>query len=112
MSKNTVTPYQDSAQGKKEQVTQMFNTISDSYDGLNRVISWGSDVKWRKFVVQKVAEIHPTTVLDVATGTADLAIALTTIPNVRITGLDISEGMLEVGREKIAKKRSAKSADM
>ena len=63
MSKNTVTPYQDSAQGKKEQVTQMFNTISDSYDGLNRVISWGSDVRWRKFVVQKVAEIHPTTVL-------------------------------------------------
>ena len=105
MPKNTVTPYQDSAQGKKEQVTQMFNTISDTYDGLNRLISWGSDVKWRKFVVQKVAEIHPTTVLDVATGTADLAIALTTIPNVRITGLDISEGMLEVGREKIAKKK-------
>ena len=56
MSANTVTPYENSAQGKKQQVTQMFNTISGTYDGLNRVISWGSDIKWRKFVVQKVAE--------------------------------------------------------
>ena len=60
MSVNTVTPYQNSAQGKKQQVTQMFNTISGTYDGLNRVISLGSDIKWRKFVVQKVAEIRPT----------------------------------------------------
>ena len=67
MSENTVTPYQGSTDGKKQQVTQMFNTISETYDGLNRVISWGSDVKWRKFVVQKVAEINPSTVLDVAT---------------------------------------------
>ena len=52
MSENTVTPYQGSTDGKKQQVTQMFNTISETYDGLNRVISWGSDVKWRKFVVQ------------------------------------------------------------
>ena len=79
MSANTVTPYENSAQGKKQQVTQMFNTISGTYDGLNRVISWGSDIKWRKFVVQKVAEIHPSAVLDVATGTGDLAIALTEI---------------------------------
>ena len=105
MSENTVTPYQGSTDGKKQQVTKMFNTISETYDGLNRVISWGSDVKWRKFVVQKVAEINPSTVLDVATGTGDLAIALTTIPEVKITGLDISEGMLAVGREKIAKKQ-------
>ena len=104
MSANTVTPYQNSAQGKKQQVTQMFNTISGTYDGLNRVISLGSDIKWRKFVVQKVAEIRPTAVLDVATGTGDLAIALTEIEGVKITGLDISEGMLSVGREKVAKR--------
>ena len=104
MSVNTVTPYQNSAQGKKQQVTQMFNTISGTYDGLNRVISLGSDIKWRKFVVQKVAEIRPTAVLDVATGTGDLAIALTEIEGVKITGLDISEGMLSVGREKVAKR--------
>ena len=107
MSANTVTPYENSAQGKKQQVTQMFNTISGTYDGLNRVISWGSDIKWRKFVVQKVAEIHPTAVLDVATGTGDLAIALTEIKGVKITGLDISEGMLSVGREKVAKRNLA-----
>jgi len=63
----------------------MFNTISGTYDGLNRVISWGSDIKWRKFVVQKVAEIHPTAVLDVATGTGDLAIALTEIKGVKMS---------------------------
>jgi len=107
MSENTVTPYQGSTDGKKQQVTQMFNTISETYDGLNRVISWGSDVKWRKFVVQKVAEINPSTVLDVATGTGDLAIALTEIKGVKITGLDISEGMLSVGREKVAKRNLA-----
>ena len=107
MSANTVTPYENSAQGKKQQVTQMFNTISGTYDGLNRVISWGSDIKWRKFVVQKVAEIQPTAVLDVATGTGDLAIALTEIKGVKITGLDISEGMLSVGREKVAKRNLA-----
>ncbi len=105
MPENTVRPYQNSAEGKKEQVTQMFNNISSRYDGLNRVISWGSDRNWRKFVVKKVAEIKPTTVLDVATGTGDLAIALTAIEGVRVTGLDISEGMLSVGREKIAKKQ-------
>lgn len=105
MTDNTVTPYHNSAQGKKQQVTQMFNTISGTYDGLNRVISWGADVRWRKFVVNKVAEIQPATVLDVATGTGDLAIALTAIPDAKITGLDISEGMLTVGREKVAKKQ-------
>ncbi len=107
MSANTVTPYENSEEGKKQQVTQMFNTISGTYDGLNRVISWGSDIKWRKFVVQKVAEIHPKAVLDVATGTGDLAIALTEIKGVKITGLDISEGMLSVGREKVAKRNLA-----
>ena len=105
MTEKPVTPYHNSTQGKKQQVIQMFNTISGNYDGFNRVISWGADIKWRKFVVSKVAEIHPTTVLDVATGTADLAIALTAIPDAKITGLDISEGMLSVGREKVEKKQ-------
>ncbi|MDO5607069.1 MAG: bifunctional demethylmenaquinone methyltransferase/2-methoxy-6-polyprenyl-1,4-benzoquinol methylase UbiE [Capnocytophaga sp.] len=99
--KKKVTPYKDSNAGKKAQVTQMFDTISDTYDGLNRVISWGSDIKWRKKVVQKIAEIAPERILDVATGTGDLAIALTEIKNAHVTGLDISEGMLGVGKEKI-----------
>lgn len=104
MTQEKITPYKNSNEGKKEQVAQMFNTISGTYDGLNRVISWGSDVKWRKFVVEKVAEIQPKKVLDVATGTGDLAIALTHIKGLHVVGLDISEGMLAVGKEKIEKK--------
>ncbi|ATA90757.1 bifunctional demethylmenaquinone methyltransferase/2-methoxy-6-polyprenyl-1,4-benzoquinol methylase [Capnocytophaga canimorsus] len=104
MTKNNITPYKDSDKGKKTQVRQMFNNISGNYDGLNRVISLGSDIRWRKIVVEKVAQITPKKVLDVATGTGDLAIALTQIPEVKVVGLDISEGMLAVGKEKISKK--------
>ena len=75
MSKN-VTPYKDSTLGKKEQVTQMFDAISGNYDGLNRVISFGIDVKWRKKVLQLVAAKNPETILDIATGTGDLAILM------------------------------------
>ena len=102
MSKK-VTPYKDSDQGKKEQVTQMFDTISKEYDNLNRVISFGIDIKWRNKVVEIVGNTNPTTVLDIATGTGDLAINLTKTTATKIVGLDISDGMLEVGRTKINK---------
>ncbi|WP_395045143.1 bifunctional demethylmenaquinone methyltransferase/2-methoxy-6-polyprenyl-1,4-benzoquinol methylase UbiE [Flavobacterium sp.] len=104
MSKN-VTPYKDSTLGKKEQVTQMFDAISGNYDGLNRVISFGIDVKWRKKVVQLVAAKNPTNILDIATGTGDLAILMTQTSAKKIIGLDISEGMLEVGKNKIIDKK-------
>ncbi|CEN43963.1 bifunctional demethylmenaquinone methyltransferase/2-methoxy-6-polyprenyl-1,4-benzoquinol methylase UbiE [Capnocytophaga canis] len=107
-----ITPYKNSTEGKKKQVAQMFDSISGTYDGLNRVISWGSDIKWRKFVVEKVAELRPQKVLDVATGTGDLAIALTEIDGVKVVGLDISEGMLTVGREKIAKKQLSNRVEL
>ncbi|MBT8266975.1 MAG: bifunctional demethylmenaquinone methyltransferase/2-methoxy-6-polyprenyl-1,4-benzoquinol methylase UbiE [Bacteroidia bacterium] len=100
-----VKPYKDSDLSKKEQVAKMFDTISNEYDGLNRVISFGIDIKWRKKVVQKVAATHPSTILDIATGTGDLAIALLETQARKIVGLDISEGMLEVGRKKIAKRK-------
>jgi len=100
-----VKPYKNSELGKKEQVTQMFDTISKEYDGLNRVISFGIDVKWRKKVVQMVAATHPKTILDIATGTGDLAIQLVSTKANKIIGLDISEGMLEVGRKKISKRQ-------
>ncbi|RYG14730.1 MAG: ubiquinone/menaquinone biosynthesis methyltransferase, partial [Chitinophagaceae bacterium] len=103
MSKN-ITPYKDSDLGKKEQVAQMFDTISDNYDGLNRVISFGIDVKWRKKVLKLVANTNPETILDIATGTGDLAILMTQTNAKKIIGLDISAGMLEVGRKKIAHK--------
>jgi len=99
-----ITPYKDSTASKKEQVTTMFDTISTNYDGLNRVISFGIDVKWRKKVVKFVAEVKPQRILDVATGTGDLAINLVNTGASEIIGLDISAGMLEVGKEKIEHK--------
>ncbi len=99
-----VKPYKDSQLDKKEQVTQMFDTISKEYDGLNRVISFGIDVKWRKKVVEIIAKTKANRVLDIATGTGDLAINLAKTDAKEIIGLDISPGMLEVGRKKITDK--------
>lgn len=99
-----VTPYKDSGLGKKEQVAQMFDTISGNYDGLNRVISFGIDVKWRKKVLKMVAAKNPQRILDIATGTGDLAILMAQTNATEITGADISEGMLEVGRKKVTEK--------
>ncbi len=96
-----VTPYKESSLKKKEQVEQMFDTISGNYDGLNRVISFGLDIKWRKKVVKMVIDTHPKSVLDIATGTGDLAISFSKFDIPRIVGLDISEGMLSVARKKI-----------
>ncbi len=99
-----INPYKDSDQSKKVQVTKMFDTISKEYDGLNRVISFGIDVKWRNKVVKLIAEKNPQNILDIATGTGDLAISLTATNAKEIIGLDISDGMLEVGRQKISSK--------
>ena len=101
MSKQ-VKPYKDSDLGKKEQVAQMFNTISKDYDGLNRVISLGIDVSWRKKVVALVGKKNPKQILDIATGTGDLALMMADLHPERIVGLDISEGMLSVGKQKVA----------
>lgn len=111
MSKQ-ITPYKESNLGKKEQVTQMFDTISGNYDGLNRVISMGIDVKWRKKVVALVAAQKPETVLDIATGTGDLAILMTKTSATKIIGLDLSVGMLEVGKKKIAEKGLSDKIEM
>ncbi|WP_295181159.1 bifunctional demethylmenaquinone methyltransferase/2-methoxy-6-polyprenyl-1,4-benzoquinol methylase UbiE [uncultured Christiangramia sp.] len=104
MSKK-VTPYKDSQLTKKKQVEQMFDNISDNYDGLNRVISMGTDVSWRKKVVAAVAATNPDSILDIATGTGDLAIQMANTGASRIVGLDLSDGMLSVGRKKIAAKK-------
>ncbi len=104
MSKN-ITPYKDSDLGKKEQVAQMFDAIATNYDGLNRVISFGIDVSWRKKVLQLVANTKPETILDIATGTGDLAILMTKTDAKEIIGLDISAGMLEIGKQKINEKK-------
>jgi demethylmenaquinone methyltransferase / 2-methoxy-6-polyprenyl-1,4-benzoquinol methylase len=111
MSKN-ITPYKDSSLGKKEQVAQMFDTISGNYDGLNRVISFGTDIKWRKKVLAIVKAKNPNTVLDIATGTGDLAILMSETEASKIVGLDISAGMLEVGRKKITEKKLSNKIEM
>ena len=107
-----VKPYKNSNLSKKEQVTKMFDTISKEYDGLNRVISFGIDVKWRKKVVKIVGKNQPNSILDIATGTGDLAINLTKTNAEKIVGLDISEGMLEFGRSKITKRNLSETIEM
>jgi len=111
MSEN-IKPYKNSELGKKEQVTQMFDTISTNYDGLNRVISLGIDVKWRKKVVQIVGENHPKQILDIATGTGDLVMMMANLNPDKIIGLDISAGMLEIGKQKINKANLSGKIDM
>tara|TARA_Y100000034_G_C6813711_1_gene365902 strand:- start:196 stop:927 length:732 start_codon:yes stop_codon:yes gene_type:complete len=108
-----VTPYQGSSQSKKQQVEKMFDNISGNYDGLNRVISMGTDISWRKKVVQMVKDHRPETVLDIATGTGDLAIQIAeTADAKKIVGLDLSEGMLKVGRKKIMSKNLQTQIEM
>ncbi|NND15785.1 MAG: bifunctional demethylmenaquinone methyltransferase/2-methoxy-6-polyprenyl-1,4-benzoquinol methylase UbiE [Eudoraea sp.] len=111
MSSN-VTPYDDKDRGKKEQVTQMFDTIAKEYDGLNRVISLGVDTKWRKRLVSIVKKKQPKKILDIATGTGDLAIALAETGAQEIIGLDISKGMLEIGQKKVEARNLQKTIQM
>ena len=100
---DTVVPVKESELTKKEQVAEMFDDIAFKYDFLNRFLSAGIDIRWRKKAIKQLTEKNPRTILDVATGTADLAIMASTIlkPE-KIVGIDISNGMLNIGREKIA----------
>ena len=99
-----VKPYNE-AGSKKQQVAEMFDNISERYDLLNHLLSLSIDKGWRRKVVRMASEGKPKLILDVATGTADLAIALKKAHPEKITGIDISAGMLSVGRTKIAKKK-------
>lgn len=108
----SVKPYKDSELGKKEQVTKMFDTISKNYDSFNRIISLGVDVKWRKKVVKLVGKNKPKQILDIATGTGDLALMMSSLNPEKIIGLDISEGMLAVGKQKINKANLSDKIEM
>ena len=94
-------PYKDKKSSKKTQVRQMFDGISPQYYLMNRIISGGIDIKWRKNVVSMLIEKQPEKILDVATGTGDLAIALLQTKATEIIGIDISEGMLDIGKQKV-----------
>lgn len=108
----SITPYKDSTLGKKEQVEQMFDTISGKYDNLNRVISFGIDTKWKKKMLKMVTSKSPKSILDIATGTGDIAILMSQTNASKIVGLDISAGMLEVGRKKIEAKNLSNKIEM
>lgn len=99
-----VMPYEHSSLTKKDQVADMFNSIAYRYDFLNRFLSAGIDTWWRRKAIRELATVAPQSVLDVATGTGDVALLVHKILAPRqITGVDISEGMLELGRKKIEK---------
>ena len=111
MSKK-VTPYKDSELGKKEQVTEMFDNVSSNYDFLNRVLTFGIDISWRKNVVALVKEGQAEKVLDIATGTGDLAIMMAKADIDDVTGLDISPGMLNIGIQKVKDEGLKAKVDM
>ena len=103
MSKS-VTPYQNTQVTKKEQVADMFNNISKTYDFLNHFMSLGIDIIWRKIAINELEALKPKRILDVATGTGDFAFeALSILKPEKIVGVDISAGMLDVAKQKINK---------
>src|SRR5579872_5383858 len=125
-SHDRIVPFKDSELGKKQQVAEMFDKIAFRYDFLNRFLSGGIDLYWRRRAIREAgaaigdkaagtgaagvanaagaAQHEPRAILDVATGTADMAIMMARyLPGVRITGVDISTGMLEIGRQKITR---------
>jgi demethylmenaquinone methyltransferase / 2-methoxy-6-polyprenyl-1,4-benzoquinol methylase len=104
MSDKKIVPFATSNLSKKEQIAEMFNDIAYRYDFLNHFMSMGIDIQWRKKALRQLKDLHPKKMLDVATGTGDFAIMAHKMlqPN-SITGIDISEGMLNHGREKISK---------
>ena len=98
----TITPYSPNAKDKAQQVETMFDNIAPTYDTLNHRLSWNIDRYWRRKALLKLAAHHPGTILDIATGTGDFAIqAAQMLPQANITGVDISEGMMKIGAEKV-----------
>lgn len=108
----TVVPYKDKTEAKKQQVASMFDSISGKYDFLNHFLSLGIDIRWRKKAIKLLKPSQPKQILDIATGTGDFAIEALKLNPTKIIGVDISEGMLGVGREKMKKKGFDQIIDM
>ena len=97
----TIKPYNDGA--KAEQVEAMFDNIAPTYDTLNHRLSWNIDKGWRRKAIKQLAPFHPKSLLDIATGTGDFAIlSAQMLKPERLVGADISEGMMQIGRQKVA----------
>lgn len=99
-----VIPYKENTASKKEQVATMFNNISKKYDFLNHFLSGGIDIIWRKKAIKLLKPHQPKQILDIATGTGDFAIAALKLNPDKVTGIDISQGMLDVGIQKMKAK--------
>lgn len=109
---STVKPIQSSDAGKKQQVEEMFDSISGRYDFLNHFLSLGIDHRWRKKAIDELRNLKPKHILDMATGTGDLAIAALKLNPEKITGVDLSEGMLSKGREKMKQRKLSDKIEM
>lgn len=107
-----VKPYKENESGKKQQVAQMFDNISHRYDFLNHFLSLGIDIRWRNKAVGLLKPFAPKKILDIATGTGDFAIACMKLQPNKIVGIDISNGMLSMGREKLKKKALAEKIEL
>ena len=107
-----VLPYERDSSGKKKQVAKMFDSISPRYDFLNHFLSLGIDILWRKKAIRLLRDLQPKVILDVATGTGDFSIEALSLHPDKIIGVDISEGMLEVGRRKIRDNKMASIIDL
>lgn len=102
MTAEEINPY-DNNRGKTEQVREMFDNIAPAYDLMNRAMSLGLDHSWRRKAVRMVAATRPHAIVDIATGTGDFALSLAqAIPDANVIGLDLSKGMVEIGRRKVA----------
>jgi len=101
-----IVPFKDSELGKKQQIANMFDRIAFRYDFLNRFLSGGIDIYWRKKAIRGLKDLQPQQILDVATGTGDMAIMMSRyLSPKKIVGVDISTGMLEIGRQKITRQQ-------
>jgi len=105
-------PNQKSESSKKNQVERMFDSISFEYDLLNGIMTFNNHKRWKKNILNMAKKLKPKNALDIATGTADIAINLGSIPDCTVTGVDISEKMLNVGREKITKMKLSESVSL
>ena len=105
-------PNQKSKSSKKNQVERMFDSISFEYDLLNGVMTFNNHKRWKKNILNIAKKLKPKNALDIATGTADIAINLGSIADCKVTGVDISEKMLNVGREKITKMKLSESVSL
>ena len=102
-------PNQKSKSSKKSQVEKMFDSISFEYDLLNGIMTFNNHKRWKKNILNIAKKVKPKNALDIATGTADIAINLGSISDCKVIGVDISEQMLNVGRKKITKMKLGKS---